>query len=76
MDALITAGALSPEKVHRELHPKAKYLFYGKTLLSRGFFSTLLETLLVLSFFLGSAKFREITSKSSFLQVEQAFLQN
>ena len=35
----------------------------------------LVETLLLLSFFLESAKFREITSKSSFLQGEQAFLQ-
>ena len=34
-----------------------------------------IETLLFLSFFLESGKFREITSKSSFLQEEQAFLQ-
>ena len=61
------------------LPPKAKSLFYEKTLLlfpARLFFNPSIETLLFLSFFLESAKFREITSKSSFLQGEQAFLQN
>ena len=59
------------------LPPKAKSLFYEKTLLlpCAAFFNPSIETFLFLSFFLESAKFREITSKSSFLQGEQAFLQ-
>ena len=42
---------------------------------ARLFFNPSIETLLFLSFFLDSGKFREITSKSSILQEEQTFVQ-
>ena len=60
------------------LPPKAKSLFYEKTLLlpCAAFFQPVYRDFIVFVFFLESAKFREITSKSSFLEEEQAFLQN
>ena len=55
-------------------YPKSKSLFSFKCLTD--FFRRGYRDFIVFVFFLESAKFREITSKSSFLQEEQAFLQN
>ena len=71
-------SALSPGKVRRTRSLQKQSLFFVEKRCSpaRLFFNPSIETFLFLSFFLESAKFREITSKSSFLQGEQAFLQN